>query len=59
MLPDAFTVRNAIDGAYIISNSSLEFIFKVPNSVEEVFKFGSTAPGALLYEASLFFQVVV
>ena len=40
------------DGIRIISASSVEFLQKVPQSVETIFRIGSTAPGAVLYDAT-------
>ncbi|KAI9106064.1 Vps16, N-terminal region-domain-containing protein [Phlyctochytrium arcticum] len=40
-----------IDGLRIISNEKCEFLQRVPTSMEEVFKIGSTAPGAILFDA--------
>ncbi|KAJ3299233.1 hypothetical protein HK104_009629 [Borealophlyctis nickersoniae] len=39
------------DGVRIISNDRCEFLQRVPTVTEEVFKIGSTAPGAILYDA--------
>mmetsp|Transcript_8410 Transcript_8410/g.11326 ORF Transcript_8410/g.11326 Transcript_8410/m.11326 type:complete len:835 (-) Transcript_8410:32-2536(-) len=45
-----------IDGARIISNSVCEFLQKVPDVTEGIFKLGSVTPPALLYEASGHFE---
>uniref|UniRef100_A0A0D6R9L4 Protein VACUOLELESS1 n=1 Tax=Araucaria cunninghamii TaxID=56994 RepID=A0A0D6R9L4_ARACU len=39
------------DGVRILSNSSMEFLQRVPDSTVSVFKIGSTSPAALLYDA--------
>lgn len=39
------------DGVRILSNTSLEFLQRVPDSTESIFKIGSTSPAALLYDA--------
>ncbi|KAF3443568.1 hypothetical protein FNV43_RR13255 [Rhamnella rubrinervis] len=39
------------DGVRILSNSSMEFLQRVPDSTESIFKIGSTSPAALLYDA--------
>lgn len=39
------------DGVRIISNSSTEFLQRVPDSTVSVFKIGSTSPAAMLYDA--------
>nr|GEW21219.1 protein vacuoleless1 [Tanacetum cinerariifolium] len=39
------------DGARILSNSTMEFLQRVPASTESIFKIGSTEPAALLYDA--------
>lgn len=39
------------DGVRILSNTSLEFLHRVPDSTESIFKIGSTLPAALLYDA--------
>eukprot|EP01116_Phalansterium_solitarium_P018834 TRINITY_DN5113_c0_g4_i1.p2 TRINITY_DN5113_c0_g4~~TRINITY_DN5113_c0_g4_i1.p2 ORF type:complete len:859 (+),score=366.88 TRINITY_DN5113_c0_g4_i1:2904-5480(+) len=40
-----------VDGARIISNRLCEFVQRVPDMVESVFKTGSTTPPATLYDA--------
>ncbi|ORY47768.1 hypothetical protein BCR33DRAFT_677973 [Rhizoclosmatium globosum] len=40
-----------VDGVRIITNDKCLFLQKVPNSTDEVFKIGSTHPGAILYDA--------
>lgn len=39
------------DGVRILSNTSLEFLQRVPDSTESIFKIGSTSSAALLYDA--------
>ncbi|XP_062009057.1 protein VACUOLELESS1 [Rosa rugosa] len=39
------------DGVRILSNSSMEFLQRVPDSTESIFKIGSTSPAALLFDA--------
>ena len=39
------------DGARILTNSTMEFLQRVPASTESIFKIGSTEPAALLYDA--------
>ncbi|XP_013393973.1 vacuolar protein sorting-associated protein 16 homolog [Lingula anatina] len=46
------TLVQEIDGLRIIGNDTHEFLQRVPPVVEEIFKIGSMAPGAMLYEAS-------
>ncbi|XP_065179168.1 vacuolar protein sorting-associated protein 16 homolog [Sycon ciliatum] len=45
-----------IDGLRFIDNASHEFLQKVPDMVEKVHKFGSLAPGAVLYYAMKEFE---
>ncbi|CAG8504867.1 16310_t:CDS:10 [Funneliformis caledonium] len=40
-----------IDGVRVISSDKCEFLQKVPNVTEEIFKIGSTAPAAMLFDA--------
>ncbi|KAJ3089792.1 hypothetical protein HK102_005491 [Quaeritorhiza haematococci] len=40
-----------VDGVRIISNEKCEFLQRVPVATESIFKIGSTAPGAILYDA--------
>ncbi|KAG0040394.1 hypothetical protein BGZ82_003119 [Podila clonocystis] len=40
-----------VDGVRIISSEKCEFLQKVPAVTEDIFKIGSTAPGAMLYDA--------
>nr|CAG4635949.1 EOG090X01BU [Eubosmina coregoni]SVE69644.1 EOG090X01BU [Eubosmina coregoni] len=44
------------DGVRIITNSTHEFLQKVPQANQEIFRIGSMAPGAILVEASREFQ---
>ncbi|GAB4837663.1 vacuolar protein sorting-associated protein 16 [Ancistrocladus abbreviatus] len=39
------------DGVRILSNTSMEFLQRVPDSMVSIFKIGSTTPAALLYDA--------
>ncbi|XP_057461359.1 protein VACUOLELESS1 [Actinidia eriantha] len=39
------------DGVRILTNTSLEFLQRVSDSTESIFKIGSTLPAALLYDA--------
>ncbi|KAA8526197.1 hypothetical protein F0562_008064 [Nyssa sinensis] len=39
------------DGVRILSNNSMEFLQRVPDSTVSIFKIGSTLPAALLYDA--------
>ncbi|XP_010271337.1 PREDICTED: protein VACUOLELESS1 [Nelumbo nucifera] len=39
------------DGVRILSNTSMEFLQRVPDSTVSIFKIGSTLPAALLYDA--------
>lgn len=39
------------DGVRILSNSSMEFLQRVPDSTVSIFKIGSTSSAALLYDA--------
>ncbi|OMO95888.1 hypothetical protein CCACVL1_05201 [Corchorus capsularis] len=39
------------DGVRILSNTSMEFLQRVPDSTVSIFKIGSTSPAALLYDA--------
>ncbi|XP_051136624.1 protein VACUOLELESS1 [Andrographis paniculata] len=39
------------DGVRILSNTSMEFLHRVPDSTESIFKIGSTLPASLLYDA--------
>ncbi|XP_031257180.1 protein VACUOLELESS1 [Pistacia vera] len=39
------------DGVRILSNTSMEFLQRVPTSTEYIFAIGSTSPAALLYDA--------
>eukprot|EP00899_Mesostigma_viride_P000918 jgi/Mesvir1/10827/Mv07754-RA.2 len=40
-----------VDGVRVLGPHASEFLQRVPDSVVDVFKVGSTAPGALLYDA--------
>ncbi|KAI9846978.1 MAG: hypothetical protein M1837_003334 [Sclerophora amabilis] len=40
-----------VDGVRVISNDVCEFLQKVPDAVEEVFKLGSTSPASVLLDA--------
>ncbi|CAN0909928.1 Protein VACUOLELESS1 [Linum grandiflorum] len=39
------------DGVRILSNSSMEFLQRVPDSIVSIFKIGSTSPASLLFDA--------
>nr|GLL22788.1 protein VACUOLELESS1 [Ipomoea trifida] len=39
------------DGVRILSNTSMEFLHRVPDSTVSIFQIGSTLPAALLYDA--------
>ncbi|KAL6570743.1 vacuolar protein sorting-associated protein 16 [Orobanche gracilis] len=39
------------DGVRILSNTSMEFLHRVPDSTVSIFQIGSTVPSALLYDA--------
>ncbi|KAJ3018065.1 UNVERIFIED_CONTAM: hypothetical protein HDU68_011345 [Siphonaria sp. JEL0065] len=45
-----------IDGVRILTNERCQFLQKVPSATDEVFKIGSTAPGAILFDAYDHFQ---
>eukprot|EP00005_Dracoamoeba_jomungandri_P004307 CAMPEP_0174258998 /NCGR_PEP_ID=MMETSP0439-20130205/7888_1 /TAXON_ID=0 /ORGANISM="Stereomyxa ramosa, Strain Chinc5" /LENGTH=793 /DNA_ID=CAMNT_0015342709 /DNA_START=252 /DNA_END=2633 /DNA_ORIENTATION=+ len=44
------------DGVRIITNTSCEFLQKVPVVMEDIFKIGSTAASAILYDAMEYFE---
>ncbi|PKK73317.1 vacuolar protein sorting-associated protein 16 [Rhizophagus irregularis] len=48
---DAIYLIPEIDGVRVISSDKCEFLQKVPNVTEEIFKIGSTAPAAMLFDA--------
>ncbi|KAF9430792.1 hypothetical protein BGZ94_003842 [Podila epigama] len=48
---DAIFLIPEVDGVRIISSEKCEFLQKVPAVTEDIFKIGSTAPGAMLYDA--------
>ncbi|XP_033625342.1 vacuolar protein sorting-associated protein 16 homolog [Asterias rubens] len=52
---DAYLVPEA-DGVRIVDTHTHELLQRVPVVVEEIFKIGSMAPGAMLFEASKEFQ---
>ncbi|CAN1255446.1 Protein VACUOLELESS1 [Linum perenne] len=39
------------DGVRILSNTSMEFLQRVPDSIVSIFKIGSTSPASLLFDA--------
>uniref|UniRef100_A0A803MTD0 Protein VACUOLELESS1 n=1 Tax=Chenopodium quinoa TaxID=63459 RepID=A0A803MTD0_CHEQI len=39
------------DGVRVLSNTNMEFLQRVPDSMVSIFKIGSTTPAALLYDA--------
>ncbi len=45
------------DGVRIISTRQCEFLQRVPDTIEDIFKIGSTAPAAMLYDAMDHFEV--
>jgi len=45
-----------LDGVRIIGNSNHEFLQKVPDEIEDVYKLGSMKPGATLHDASKEFE---
>ena len=50
MLDSSVYVCPETDGLRIITNTSHEFLQKVPASNQEIFRIGSMAPGAILME---------
>ncbi|KAF9570847.1 hypothetical protein EC968_001335 [Mortierella alpina] len=48
---DAIFLIPEIDGVRVISSEKCEFLQKVPDVTENIFKIGSTAPAAMLYDA--------
>ncbi|KAI8601749.1 Vps16, N-terminal region-domain-containing protein [Dissophora ornata] len=48
---DAVFLIPEIDGIRIISSEKCEFLQKVPDVTESIFKIGSTVPAAMLYDA--------
>eukprot|EP00897_Mesotaenium_endlicherianum_P008023 jgi/Mesen1/7249/ME000373S06324 len=44
------------DGLRILTSTRMEFLHRVPDSTVEIFRFGSTAPGALLFDAMDHFE---
>ena len=50
-------IKTEVDGARILTKDHCEFIERVPDSTEEIFKIGSTKPAALLYDAWQNFEV--
>ncbi|KAI8609043.1 Vps16, N-terminal region-domain-containing protein [Chytriomyces sp. MP71] len=45
------TLISELDGLRILTNDRCQFLQKVPAATEDVFKIGSTAPGAILFDA--------
>ncbi|CAG8571415.1 7902_t:CDS:10, partial [Paraglomus occultum] len=45
-----------VDGVRIISSDKCEFLQKVPRETEDIFKIGSTAPAAMLFDALEHFE---
>ncbi|KAI8591791.1 Vps16, N-terminal region-domain-containing protein [Geranomyces variabilis] len=45
-----------LDGVRIISSDKCEFLQRVPTATEAIFKIGSTAPGAILFDAFEHFE---
>lgn len=50
-------LSSEIDGVRIISNANSEFLQKVPDVTEDIFKIGATSPAAMLYDALEHFEV--
>lgn len=48
---ELITLIPEVDGVRILSNTSMEFLQRVPDSTVSIFKIGSTLPAALLYDA--------
>jgi hypothetical protein len=48
---ESIALVSEIDGARIFSTSGCEFLQRVPDVTESIFKIGSTCPAALLYDA--------
>ncbi|KAK3809948.1 MAG: Vps16, N-terminal region-domain-containing protein [Benniella sp.] len=48
---DAIHLVPEIDGVRVISSEKCEFLQKVPDVTENIFKIGSTTPAAMLYDA--------
>eukprot|EP00850_Spirogloea_muscicola_P020034 SM000206S06243 [mRNA] locus=s206:68260:73829:+ [translate_table: standard] len=40
-----------VDGVRLLTSSAMEFLHRVPDSTVSIFRIGSTAPGALLFDA--------
>eukprot|EP01113_Clastostelium_recurvatum_P007331 TRINITY_DN1340_c0_g1_i1.p1 TRINITY_DN1340_c0_g1~~TRINITY_DN1340_c0_g1_i1.p1 ORF type:complete len:828 (-),score=182.11 TRINITY_DN1340_c0_g1_i1:129-2612(-) len=55
-LDDPVCIVGEVDGLRILSNSTCEFLQRVPDAVEEIFAVGSTAPAATLYDAAEHFE---
>ncbi|KAG9293340.1 hypothetical protein G9A89_007586 [Geosiphon pyriformis] len=53
---DAIYLNPEVDGVRVISSDKCEFLQKVPNVTEDIYKFGSTAPGAMLVDALEHFE---
>lgn len=51
LFDDHVQLVSEVDGIRIISASKHEFLQKVPESTESIFRIGSTSPAALLYDA--------
>ena len=48
---DPIVLISECDGVRILSNTTMEFLQRVPDSTVSIFKIGSTTPAALLYDA--------
>lgn len=53
----AFVIFSEDDGARIVSDTKCEFLERVPDVVEDIFKIGSTHPASMLYDAYDSFEV--
>ncbi|ONK69968.1 uncharacterized protein A4U43_C05F28830 [Asparagus officinalis] len=51
MYDEPIILISECDGVRILSNSTMEFLQRVPDSTVSIFQIGSTEPGALLYDA--------
>ncbi|RHZ79068.1 hypothetical protein Glove_152g21 [Diversispora epigaea] len=48
---DSIYLIPEVDGVRVISSDKCEFLQKVPNATEEIFKIGNTVPPAILFDA--------
>lgn len=49
-------ISNTNNGIYVLTSSSLQYISKVPESIENVFKLGSTHPSSILLDTLELFE---